>query len=75
MLQEAACDGASMEVFLNYRKNDQYRQGSHILLTAINLYACPVQLTAMLSRWAGLVDGSRPSGAPAVYYMGGARQP
>ena len=42
-------DGASMEVFLeSSRKNDQYRHGSHILLSATNTYACPVQLTAML---------------------------
>ena len=53
-------DGASMEIFLESRKNDQYRQGSHILLSAMNSYACPVQLTAMLIQNAGLVDGSRP---------------
>ena len=53
-------DGASMEVFLESRKNDQYGQGSHILLSAINSYACPVQLTALLIQNAGLVDGSRP---------------
>ena len=54
-------DGASMEIFLESRKNDQYRQGSHILLSAINTsYACPVQLTAMLIQRAGLGDGSRP---------------
>ena len=28
-------DGASMEVFLESRKTDQYRQGSHVLLSAI----------------------------------------
>ena len=32
-------DGASMEIFLESRKNDQYRQGSHILLSAMNSYA------------------------------------
>ena len=53
-------DGASMEIFLESRKNDQYRQGSHILLSAMNSYACPIQLTSILIRKAGLVDGSRP---------------
>ena len=53
-------DGASMEIFLESRKNDQYRQGSHILVSAINSYACPVGLTTLLMGHAGLADGDRP---------------
>ena len=49
-----------MEIFLVSRKNDQYRQGSHILPSAINSYAWPIQLRPILIREAGLVDGSRP---------------
>ena len=50
-------DGASMETFLESRKNDRYRQGSHILLSAIKTsYACPVQLTDTL-----IQRGSAPS--------------
>ena len=52
--------GAFMDIFLDSGKNDEYRQGSHILLSAINCYACPVQLTALLIQNAGRVDGSRP---------------
>ena len=53
-------DGASMEIFLESRKNDQCRQGSHVLVSAINSYACPVGLTSLLMGHAGLVDGDRP---------------
>ena len=52
-------DGASMEIFMESGKND-HRQGSHILLSATDSYACPVQLTALLIQNAGRVDGSRP---------------
>ena len=61
-------DGASVEILLVSRKNDQYRQGSRILLSAINSYAWPVDLTAILLRHAGLTDGSRPlSSAVSVH--------
>ena len=53
-------DGASVEIFLESRKNDQYRQGSHILFSAINSYTCPVGLTSLLMGHAGLADGDRP---------------
>ena len=53
-------DGASMEVFLKRRKNDQYREGSKNLVTALDSYACPVQLTSILINHAELVDGNRP---------------
>ena len=53
-------DGASVEIFLESRKNDQYRQGSQILLSAINTYACPVGLTRGPLENAGLADGDRP---------------
>ena len=38
-------DGASMKIFLESRKNDQYRQDSYVHLSAKNLYACPVGFT------------------------------
>ena len=53
-------DRASMEISLESRKNDQYREGSKILVTALESYACPVKLTAILIQHAGLVDGDRP---------------
>ena len=54
-------DSASMDIHLESRKNDQFRQGSDITVTAVDgSYACPVQLTAILIKHAGLVDGERP---------------
>ena len=52
--------GAFMEVFLECRKNDQYGKVATLVLSAMNSYACPVQLMAMHIQNAGLVDGSRP---------------
>ena len=54
-------DGVSMDINLEKRENDQYRAISDITVTAIDgSYACPLQLTAILIRHAGLVDDNRP---------------
>jgi hypothetical protein len=63
-------DGASMEISLESRNNDQYGQGSHILLSTENSYACPVQLKALLIQNAGLVNDSRPLVSAVSVHVG-----
>ena len=53
-------DLESLEIQLGTRKNSPYRSGGDITVTAVNGFADPVQLVAILIRHAGLVDGSRP---------------
>ena len=53
-------DKASMEIKLESRKNDQYRLGSAITVTAVDGYADPIRLVILLIGRAGLVDGDRP---------------
>ncbi|CAL5224725.1 g7457 [Coccomyxa viridis] len=53
-------DLESLEIRLGTRKNSPYRSGGDITVTAVNGFADPVQLVAILIRHAGLVDGSRP---------------
>ena len=63
-------DGVSLNIHLDKRKNDQYRSGSDITVTAIDSYACPVQLTGLLIQHAGLIDGDRPLFSAVVKHEG-----
>ena len=49
-----------LEVRLDSRKNDQYREGSLIVLSALESYSCPVKSVALLLQRAGLEGSSRP---------------
>ncbi|BDA47359.1 probable integrase/recombinase xerD homolog [Coccomyxa sp. Obi] len=49
-----------LEIRLDSRKNDQYREGSLIVLSAIESYSCPVKSVALLLQRAGLEGSSRP---------------
>ncbi len=47
-------DLASLEISWRARKNDQYRSGSDITVTAVDGFADPVQLVSILIGHAGL---------------------
>ncbi|BDA43598.1 probable Gag-Pol polyprotein at N-terminal half [Coccomyxa sp. Obi] len=49
-----------LEIRLDSRKNDQYREGSLIVLSAIESYSCPVKSVVLLLQRAGLEGSSRP---------------
>lgn len=50
-----------LEIVLDSRKNDQFREGSLVVVTELpQSYACPVQLAQILVFHAGLAGTSRP---------------
>jgi len=55
-----------LEIRLDSRKNEQYREGSLILLSAMESYSCPVKSVALLLERAGLEGSSRPLFSPVT---------